>query len=258
MRCGIMVAALGMAMLPGSASMTPHPPGTDLQRQVADTERAFAKTMADRDHAAFASFLSDETIFFSGAKALRGKQQVADAWKRFYDGADPPFSWEPEVVRGAGFGNLGFDGPGAGSSRQAGRDVHVDLAAGSTRHVADHLRQGQPRLRLREPGPGRHGFVRRDIGRVTMLKVWGRTNSVNVQKVLWCCEELAIEYERIETAAPSASSTPVSPTQSQRPGADDRRRQVRSLGIHAIVRYLRRSTARASGPSCRMQAQADQ
>lgn len=98
MRCGIMVAALGMAMLPGCAAMTSHPPGTDLQRQVADTERAFAKTMADRDHAAFASFLSDETIFFSGAKALRGKQQVADAWKRFYDGPVAPFSWQPEVV----------------------------------------------------------------------------------------------------------------------------------------------------------------
>ena len=31
-----------------------------------------------------------------------------------------------------------------------------------------------------------------------MLVVWGRNNSVNVQKVLWCCEELALEYERID------------------------------------------------------------
>ena len=106
MRCAIMVAALGMAMLPGCAAMTSRPPGTDLQRQVADTERAFAKTMADRDHAAFASFLSDETIFFSGAKALRGKQQVADAWKRFYDGPAAPFSWQPEVVEVLDSGTL--------------------------------------------------------------------------------------------------------------------------------------------------------
>ena len=98
MRRGIMVAALGLAMLPGCASVTPRSTDAVLQRQVADTERAFAKTMADRDHAAFASFLSDETIFFSGAKALRGKQQVADAWKRFYDGPAAPFSWQPEVV----------------------------------------------------------------------------------------------------------------------------------------------------------------
>ena len=31
-----------------------------------------------------------------------------------------------------------------------------------------------------------------------MLKIWGRTNSVNVQKVLWCCEEARIPYDRVE------------------------------------------------------------
>ena len=31
-----------------------------------------------------------------------------------------------------------------------------------------------------------------------MLKIWGRTNSVNVKKVLWCIEELGLRYERIE------------------------------------------------------------
>ena len=29
-----------------------------------------------------------------------------------------------------------------------------------------------------------------------MLDVWGRKNSFNVQKVLWCCEELEIPYQR--------------------------------------------------------------
>lgn len=29
-----------------------------------------------------------------------------------------------------------------------------------------------------------------------MLLIWGRANSVNVQKVLWCCEELGVPYER--------------------------------------------------------------
>jgi glutathione S-transferase len=28
--------------------------------------------------------------------------------------------------------------------------------------------------------------------------VWGRKNSINVQKVLWCCEEIGLEYERRE------------------------------------------------------------
>jgi hypothetical protein len=31
-----------------------------------------------------------------------------------------------------------------------------------------------------------------------MLKIWGRTNSVNVKKVLWAAEELGLEYERID------------------------------------------------------------
>ena len=31
-----------------------------------------------------------------------------------------------------------------------------------------------------------------------MLKIWGRTNSINVQKVLWCCGELGLKYERID------------------------------------------------------------
>lgn len=31
-----------------------------------------------------------------------------------------------------------------------------------------------------------------------MLKIWGRKNSVNVQKVLWCCDELEVPYERID------------------------------------------------------------
>ena len=31
-----------------------------------------------------------------------------------------------------------------------------------------------------------------------MLKIWGRLTSVNVQKVVWCADELGLEYERIE------------------------------------------------------------
>ena len=31
-----------------------------------------------------------------------------------------------------------------------------------------------------------------------MLKLWGRTNSVNVKKALWCLGELGIPYERVD------------------------------------------------------------
>src|SRR3984885_5990470 len=30
------------------------------------------------------------------------------------------------------------------------------------------------------------------------LTIWGRVNSVNVQKVLWCLRELDLAYERID------------------------------------------------------------
>lgn len=31
-----------------------------------------------------------------------------------------------------------------------------------------------------------------------MLKIWGRVNSINVQKVLWCCAELNLQHDRID------------------------------------------------------------
>ena len=31
-----------------------------------------------------------------------------------------------------------------------------------------------------------------------MLKIWGRTNSVNVKKALWCAEELGLKYDRVD------------------------------------------------------------
>jgi glutathione S-transferase len=31
-----------------------------------------------------------------------------------------------------------------------------------------------------------------------MLKVWGRVNSINVQKVLWALDELQVAHERVE------------------------------------------------------------
>jgi ketosteroid isomerase-like protein len=70
----------------------------DLREQVASTERAFARTMATRDFKAFQTFLSTEAIFFSGDHPLRGPEEVAGAWKRFFEAPGAPFSWEPEQV----------------------------------------------------------------------------------------------------------------------------------------------------------------
>jgi ketosteroid isomerase-like protein len=78
----------------------------ELREQVAEAERAFAKTMADRDYAAFQTFLAEEAIFFSGEKANRGKKAVAEAWKGLYQGKAAPFSWAPEHVEVLDSGTL--------------------------------------------------------------------------------------------------------------------------------------------------------
>ena len=87
-----------LSLLMTSAVSAQEPDLEQLRQQVEDTERAFASTMSERDHDAFTSFLSDETIFFSGETPLRGKQQVTDAWKPYFQEPGAPFSWEPQMV----------------------------------------------------------------------------------------------------------------------------------------------------------------
>lgn len=70
---------------------------TALEGQVRAAEAAFARTMADRDHAAFTSFLADEAVFV-GSSVLRGRDAVAEGWKRFFASPTAPFSWAPERV----------------------------------------------------------------------------------------------------------------------------------------------------------------
>lgn len=71
---------------------------TDIEIQVANVERAFAKTMADRDLEAFSSFLADDAVFRIGENTVRGKKAVVEAWRSLYEGDVAPFKWEPETV----------------------------------------------------------------------------------------------------------------------------------------------------------------
>ena len=80
-----------------SIACRPSPNLADLQRDVRAREQAFAQTMANRDHAAFASFVSQEAVFV-GARPLRGRQQIADGWKRFFEAPRAPFAWKPDTV----------------------------------------------------------------------------------------------------------------------------------------------------------------
>jgi len=81
----------------------------ELAEQVRATEVAFARTMTDRDLAAFTAFLADDTVFFgSGNARLRGKAAVAAAWARYFEGPAAPFSWSPEAVEVLESGGLAF------------------------------------------------------------------------------------------------------------------------------------------------------
>ena len=75
-----------------------------------------------------------------------------------------------------------------------------------------------------------------------MLKIWGRRNSINVQKVLWCCGELGVEYERIDAGlAFGINDTPEYKAMNPNglvPTIDDAGFVL--WESHAIVRYLAR------------------
>jgi ketosteroid isomerase-like protein len=78
----------------------------EARRQVMETERAFARTMAERNLTAFGTFVSDDAVFFSGPTPLHGKAAVVEWWARFYKSPAAPFSWEPEQVEVLASGDL--------------------------------------------------------------------------------------------------------------------------------------------------------
>jgi ketosteroid isomerase-like protein len=105
MRQGFVFLAVCLAF--AGARLAAGPADTDvLKRQVIETERAFARTMATRDFKAFVSFVSAEAVFFAADKPLRGRRAVADRWKAYYEKPEAPFSWEPESVEVLDSGKL--------------------------------------------------------------------------------------------------------------------------------------------------------
>lgn len=65
--------------------------------EVKASEIAFAKTMADRKLDKFTDFVAEDAVF-NGRSAQIGRAAVVDAWRRFFDGAQAPFSWGPDAV----------------------------------------------------------------------------------------------------------------------------------------------------------------
>ena len=93
--------ALLMAVAGCASQPAPRVAPVDLDaltREVTAAETAFAKSMADRDIDAFASFLAEDAIFQPGPDSLRGKAAILAAWGKYFEGAQAPFSWRPETV----------------------------------------------------------------------------------------------------------------------------------------------------------------
>ncbi len=99
----LLFAALVVSCAAGRAGSSTK---EDLARQVREAERAFARSMAERDLGAFESFVSNEALFFGGKSVLRGRAAVVAGWKAFFEGDEAPFSWEPEQVEVLDSGTL--------------------------------------------------------------------------------------------------------------------------------------------------------
>lgn len=118
------VASVGTAVALALWAVSPRSAtGQDVAGVVRAREVAFAATMARRDLAAFLTFVSTEAVFFDGNQPIRGREAVGEAWAPFFEGADPPFSWEPDMVEVLASGSLALSsGPVRdGSGLEVGR-----------------------------------------------------------------------------------------------------------------------------------------
>lgn len=70
-------------------------------------ERAFARSMAERDLDAFSRHVADDAVFLNNGKPLRGKAAIVEAWRRFFAPGPAPFAWVPDAVVVLPSGRLG-------------------------------------------------------------------------------------------------------------------------------------------------------
>jgi ketosteroid isomerase-like protein len=91
-------ALVGALVMTSGAALAQGGTPQGWQAEVFAAERAFAKSMADRDFAAFGRHVAPDTLFFGSSKVHRGRDAVLAAWKAFFDGPTAPFSWQPDQV----------------------------------------------------------------------------------------------------------------------------------------------------------------
>lgn len=99
MRPALLAFALSVIAFDGGAA-TSLPSANELAAIAAEvkaSEIAFARTMADRKLDRFTDFVAEDAVF-NGRSAQIGRPAVVDAWKRFFDAPQAPFSWGPDAV----------------------------------------------------------------------------------------------------------------------------------------------------------------
>lgn len=101
-----MLWVAGMFTALNSSSLLAQSSSSALTRNVFTAESSFAASMARRDLKAFAAFVSPEAVFFSDTAALRGREAVVEAWRKFFVKRQAPFSWKPETVEVLASGTL--------------------------------------------------------------------------------------------------------------------------------------------------------
>ena len=96
----------GATLLLVAATAAAQSPLEATRAEVFAAERAFARSMAERDFAAFGRYVAADCVFFSGSTALRGRDAVLAAWQAYFDAPVAPFSWEPDQVEVLDSGDL--------------------------------------------------------------------------------------------------------------------------------------------------------
>jgi len=74
------------AFLAACTQMPAQPDVATVRQQVFTAERAFARSMADRNLKDFSVFVSEEAVFFTGPTPLRGKAAVTAWWAQYFTG----------------------------------------------------------------------------------------------------------------------------------------------------------------------------
>lgn len=100
---------ISLSAIATAAGASPTPEQLQLmERQVRAAECSFAATMARRDLAGFERHLAEPAVFFNGREPQHGRAAIVAGWTAYYQGAEAPFSWEPDQIVVVGDGSLAY------------------------------------------------------------------------------------------------------------------------------------------------------